>query len=618
MTLRPTAYRAVLILALSTAIISAAGFQSRAQAPSTSKTRPHVTALASERFEGRLTGSNGERLASEYLVSQLRRIGAKPLPGAADFLRAFDFTAGASDVGSTTTITDTRSNTRRAFNTRTDIQALSFSDNADASGAVVFAGYGIVVPEAQNFGYDSYATLDVKDKVVLVLRYFPEDADIKTKGILARYADLRYKALAARQRGAKALLVVTGPKSPNAGETIPMSFDTALAGSGIVAASISATAADAIFTTFGDPGKTLAAAQAALDTANPHVAGFAIPNVDVTIHTVVARETRTGHNVVGYLPATVPVANADKPWIVLGAHYDHLGHGENGNSLADKSQAGAIHYGADDNASGSAAVLAVGEALASRPRRRNIALAFWSGEELGLIGSTAYVNRPIIPLEQTAAYLNFDMVGRMQDNKLTVQAAGTSGVWGRLLEQANIAAGFDLLVQADPYQPTDVANFSQAGVPSLNFFTGTHTDYHRPSDTADKIDYEDLDRVADFATAIVGRLGDAPQAPQYTKVEQKSDSGGGRAGVRLFTGTIPDYSTEVKGLLLNGVIGGGPAEQAGLQKGDVIVEIAGQTIANIYDYTYTLEVLKIGEPAKVVYLRNGERRETVLTPAARK
>jgi C-terminal processing protease CtpA/Prc len=155
-------------------------------------------------------------------------------------------------------------------------------------------------------------------------------------------------------------------------------------------------------------------------------------------------------------------------------------------------------------------------------------------------------------------------------------------------------------------------------VPSLNFFTGTHADYHRPSDTADKIDYEDLDRVVAFAASIARRVADADQAPGFVKVEQQMDSGGGRAGVRVFTGTIPDYSTEVKGLLLSGVIGGGPAEQAGLQKGDVIVEIAGQTIANIYDYTFALEVLKIGAPAKVVYLRDGQRKETTLTPAARK
>src|SRR5438552_4513074 len=240
--LKPRAIRRVRPVCLTGAVAFVAALSLHAQAPP-SKTRQHVTALASERFEGRLTGSAGERLASDYLVSQLKRIGAKPLPGATDFLLPFDFTAGARDGGSAATITDTRTNKARTFTARTDIQALSFSDNADASGAVVFAGYGIVVPEAQNFGYDSYATLDVKDKIVLVLRYFPEDADIKTKGILARYADLRYKALAARQRGAKSLLVVTGPHSPNAGETIPMSFDTALSRSGIVAASISGTTA---------------------------------------------------------------------------------------------------------------------------------------------------------------------------------------------------------------------------------------------------------------------------------------------------------------------------------------------------------------------------------------
>src|SRR5687768_14658628 len=171
------------------------------------------------------------------------------------------------------------------------------------------------------------------------------------------------------------------------------------------------------------------------------------------------------------------------------------------------------------------------------------------------------------------------MVGRVNDNKLTVQATGTSGTWPKLLEQANVAAGFDLTLQADPYQPTDVSSFNSVSVPSLAFFTGAHSEYHKPSDTADRINYEDLDRVAEFATAIVKRLMDTTDVPQFTKVDQKMESGG-RTGLRLFTGTIPDYATDVKGLLLGGVIGGGPAEQAGLQKGDVIIEIAGQSIAN--------------------------------------
>ena len=610
------------------ALVAASSTPARGQNGAASSTRRHVSALASERFGGRLAGSAGERLAADYIVSALQRIGARPLPGQSDFRLPFEFTAGTRDGGSALRVLCgsaagnagsgnlATANPCRAdaYSGTKNVQALSFSDNGTVDGAVVFAGYGIVVPDNQSLGYDSYASLDVKDKIVLVLRYFPEDADPKAKGIFARYADLRYKAMAARQRGAKGLIVVAGPHSPNAGETIAMSFDTALAGSGIAAASVSGEVAD---TLLRSAGKTLGDAQKALDGGNPHVAGFELPALTVSLSAAVVREKQGAANIAAYLPATV-ADTRHKPWVAVGAHYDHLGRGDHGNSLANKQEAGQIHFGADDNASGSAAVLAVGEALASRPRYRNVLLEFWSGEELGLIGSSAYVKSPAVPLDQLAAYLNFDMVGRMQDNKLIVQAAGTSPVWARMLEQANVAAGFDLVVQSDPYQPTDVASFNQAGVPCLNFFTGTHTDYHRPSDTADKIDYEDLDRIVQFAVAIIGRLGETAEPPQFTKVEQQMTGGGGRADVRVFTGTIPDDGADAKGLLLSGVIGGGPADQAGLQKGDVIVEIAGQTIANIYDYTYALEVLKIGEPTKVVYLRSGERKETTLTPAARK
>jgi len=591
------------------AAVFGATFGAAAQQPST-RTRVRVETLASDKFEGRLAGSNGERLAADYIASQLQSFGARPLPGRGDFFMPFEFTAGTRDGGSSIDVRGTKS--------EHGVRALSFSDNGDVEGNVVFAGYGIVVPESQNFGYDSYFGIDVKDKIVLVLRYFPEDADQKTKSLLARYSDLRYKAMAARQRGARAMLVVTGPRSPNAGELAPMTFDTALAGSGIVAASVTGDVAKQIMRGVAD--KTLDDIQKGLDSGNPHVAGFAIPDVDVRMHVQVVRERQTGRNVVAYLPATDDASGASKaaPYVLVGAHYDHLGRGDHGNSLAGQEDKGRIHSGADDNASGTAAVLAIGEALTREPRRRGVVLSFWSGEELGLVGSSAFVAHPPIPLEQIGAYLNFDMVGRMHDNKLTVQAVGTSPVWAKLIEQANIAAGFDLQIQQDPYQPTDVATFNQVNVPCLSFFTGTHTDYHRPSDTAEKIDYDDLDRVAGFAAAIVRKLENLDPPPQFTKVAQPAESGAGRAGVRVFTGTIPDYSTEVKGLLLSGVIGGGPAEQAGLRKGDIIVEIAGQSITNIYDYTYALDVLKIGQPTTVVFLRDGQRKETTLTPAARK
>jgi hypothetical protein len=577
-----------------------------------SRTRADVEALASERFDGRQAGSPGEQGAADYLAAELARMGARPLPGQTNTFSTFDFTAGSRDGGSRLTVTSADS--ARVFEGRDVVQALPFSDDATISAPAVFAGYGIVVPESQSFGYDSYAGIDVKDKVAVVLRYFPEDADQQTRAILGRYADLRYKAMAARQRGARALLVVTGPRSPNAGTTVPMSFDTALAGSGIPAASVSGTVATALFAS----AKPLATVQQELDSGNPHVAGFELPGVTLALMTRVERQRQTGRNVVAYIPATRPVDDATRPWVAIGAHYDHLGRGSSGNSLATQAEVGRPHLGADDNASGTAAVLAVARAVAARAeRKRHLLVALWSAEEIGLVGSNAFVNTPPVPLDRLAAYINFDMVGRMRDNKLAVQATGSSPQWAALLERVNVAGGFDLAVQPDPFQPTDVATFNQAGVPSLNFTTGAHADYHKPTDTADKINYEDLDRIVDMAAAIVGRVMDTPEAPTYAKVEQSSSTPS-RTGLRVFTGTVPDYASNAKGLLLSGVVGGGPAEQAGLQKGDVIVEIAGQSIANIYDYTYALELLKIGQPARVVYVRGNERRETTLTPSARR
>jgi hypothetical protein len=572
--------------------------------------RGHVQTLASDAFEGREAGTSGERRAADYIAAQLSRLGARPLPGRSSMFVPFAFTAGSKDGGSRVGV-KSGAGAPRVFNGARDVVALSFSDDGDVSGDVIFAGYGIVVPESQTFGYDSYVGLDVKDKVVLVLRYFPEDADQATRAILARYSDLRYKALAARQRGARGILVVTGPASPNAGETIPMTFDTALAGSGISAASISARVADAIL---GD--KPLKELQKALDGGNPHVAGVATGSA-VQLKTVVVRQKHEGRNVVAYLPATAPVTGTDRPWVAIGAHYDHLGRGTGGNSLATRDQAGKAHVGADDNASGTAAVLLMAEELSKRARPRHVLIGLWSAEEIGLIGSAAFLANGGVAAKDMAAYLNFDMVGRMVDNRLAVQATGTSPAWASLLEQVNVAAGFDLALQPDPYQPTDVANFNTAGVPSLSFTTGAHTDYHKPSDTADKINYEDLERVARMASAIVGRVMDTAQPPAFAKVEQSQQTAN-RTGLRVFTGTVPDYTAEAKGLLLGGVVGGGPAEQAGLQKGDVIVEIAGQSIANIYDYTYALELLKVGQPASVSYMRNGERRQTTLTPTARR
>jgi hypothetical protein len=598
-------------LAWPTTVLAQAQARPAAEAPP-SRTRAHVDAVASPKLQGRLTGSAGADAAAAYIEGELTRIGVQPLPGSANLRVPFTYTSGIKDEGSSVALSG------RTWREPKDVLALSFSDAGTVTAPVVFAGYGLRVPadNGGGFVYDSYAGLDVKDKVVVVLRYTPENAEREQRVQQVRYGALRYKALAARQAGAKALLIVSGPNSIRPGDVIPIGYDTAAASSGIVAASISGAVAEALFV---GAGKTLKEAQDALDTGNPHVAGFALRDSQpVAVEARLTRETATTYNVAGYLPATRALTGVAKPWVMLGAHYDHLGNGGRGSSLARAGEETKVHPGADDNASGVAAVLSAAERLKNGSRGRHVAFVFWSGEESGLLGSAAFTAKPPMPLDQLAAYFNFDMVGRLRDGTLQVQAAGSSPAWPALAESANADPKLKLTIQADPNLPTDSASFNQAGVPTLAFFTGSHEDYHRPTDTADRVDAAGIDRIVGYATTIVTRVADAAEPPAFAKVEPQTRGRGARDGMRLYTGTIPDYAAEAKGLLLGGVSAGGPAEQAGLQKGDVIVEIAGQSIANVYDYTYALDVLKADQPAKVLYLRNGEKRETTLTPRARR
>ena len=576
--------------------------------------KKHVTTLASDDMAGRLTGTDGAHKAADYIIQELERLGASTLPGQSSFRIPFEFTAGVKDTGSGLNLSGGVDDWTAPSDS---VRGLSFSDVGEVDGPVVFAGYGITVPESQDFGYDSYFGLDVEDKIVLVLRYFPEDASADVRSVLARYSGLRYKALNARERGAKGLLLVTGPRSPNAGELTALTFDTAASGSGIVAASITGELAERLFEHVAD--KTLEQAQEDLDSANPHVTGFEIPDVTLRVNVQLEREMGTGYNVAGYFPANANgnAAFADR-FVLMGAHYDHLGTGRHGNSLAGKDEAGQVHGGADDNASGVAAVLGAAEWLKKRNRRSHVAFAFWSGEEMGLLGSGSFVASDAIDSETLAAYVNFDMVGRMRDNKLLLQAVGTSDVWPRLIEQTNVPVGFDVKMIEDPYLPTDVTSFNQAEVPSINFFTGSHKEYHRPADRVELINFEDLERVVQFGALLTAKLANLDEAPEFIKVARTTQEGGSRDSVRAFTGTIPDYSTEIEGLLLSGVIEGGPAEEAGLVGGDVIIEFDGQKITNIYDYTYALDVVKVGEPIEVVYERDGEKKQTTLTPRARK
>ena len=584
--------------------------------------RQHIEFLADDALEGRMTGSEGAAQAAEHIATQFAHFNLKPVGDKSDYFQEFEFTAGRRIIAGENHFHITRhkhgSEQIMEFGVEQNFQPLSFSRNGIVEGEVVFVGYGLFVPGELGEGYNAYTGLDVKDKIVVALRYVPEGVEPERRQELNRYAGLRYKAMQAREQGAKAFLVVAGPNSPNAGKLIPLDFDSSLADSGIVAASISDTVVNALF---APSGKNLKDVQSGLDVENPHFLGqFPLPDVKVKIVVSVEKVKKTDQNVVALLPPSE--LTDDTEYVIVGAHYDHIGYGEIG-SLARKGEEGQIHNGADDNASGTAVVLelatTLSEAYQKQPEkfRRGIIFALWSGEELGLIGSTHFVNHPIVPLDKIAAYINFDMVGRLRDNKLILQGVGSSSVWTKLIEKRNVPIGFNLTLQTDPYLPTDVTAFYPKEVPVLSFFTGGHEDYNRPTDDPEMLNYDGIERISDLAHGIVLDLISTAERPEYVRVERSQSEEGSRDTLRAYLGTIPDYTTEGTGVKLSGVRAGGPADKAGLQGGDVIVEFGGQEITNIYDYTYALDAVKIGEPVEVVVLRDGKRVKLTVTPEAR-
>lgn len=366
-----------------------------------------VAFLSSPRLAGRMTGSPGAQEAAEFIAARLEVAGVKPLGEKGTYFDEFEFNAGVRVLtnGNLLTIKPKPQSPPLTFQVEKDFRPLSFTSNGVASGEVVFAGYGLSVPGKAGEGYDSYAALNVSNRIVLVLRYVPEEVEAKRRQELNRYAGLRYKAMIARERGAKAILFVTGPNSPNAGQLAALSSDSGGANSGIIAASVTTDVAAAVL---GAAGKDLKAIQSQLDKEDPHAIGsFAISNATLSLTAAVEHIRKTDRNVVGILPAG---NNAPKEYVLVGAHYDHLGLGESG-AMQRAGEENQIHPGADDNASGSAVLMQLAREIAemgggthaghdhppgqhaedgSSGLRRGIIFAFWSGEELGLLGSAHF------------------------------------------------------------------------------------------------------------------------------------------------------------------------------------------------------------------------------------
>jgi hypothetical protein len=415
---------------------------------------------------------------------------------------------------------------------------------------------------------------------------------------------------------------VSGPNAQVKEQLVALSFDSSLAGTSIGAISITDSVAEQLLQS---TGKTLKELQAALDAGTPGT-GFAIPELTLAARIDIQQEKRTGRNVLARLPAG---EEPGKTAIVIGAHVDHLGHGVGASSLAREEEKGQIHYGADDNASGVAGLLEIAQyfvdvrAKGRLPLHHDLIWAAWSGEEMGLLGSNYFTRtfgdhatEPTSLRPAVVAYLNMDMIGRLEKN-LIVQGIGSSSRWLAAIERLNAPLGLPITVQNDSYLPTDATSFYLKEVPILNAFTGAHADYHTPRDTAEKINYAGAEKITRFVAAIAGSLATDTNVPDYQRME-KPTMAIGRVGIRAYLGTIPDYAqTDVVGVKLSGVAKGGPAEQAGMQGGDVIIELAGKKIENIYDYTYALDALKIGSPVELIVMRGEQRVTLTVTPGAR-
>jgi Zn-dependent M28 family amino/carboxypeptidase len=354
-------------------------------------------------------------------------------------------------------------------------------------------------------------------------------------------------------------------------------------------------------------------------------------------------------NVVGILPGNDPKLKNEA--IVIGAHYDHLGMGGEGSGSLSASTG--IHHGADDNASGVAALIELARMLSSQKLRRTVVFIAFSGEEEGLIGSNYYVNHPIVPLANTVAMLNMDMIGRMKGRALIVGGVGSAQEWRSMIDAGNDLQGmtvslngaadraglpkgvpivtgsngspvvsmdprkkFALTLNEDGYGPSDHSSFYGKQLPVLFFFTGSHNDYHKPSDTAEKINYEGEASIISFVDRIVRDLDRNDKRPTYAVA--KSDSQGRSGGFRVYLGTIPNYAESNDGLRLDGVREDSPASKAGLKAGDRIVKMGGHEVKNVYDYTYALGEMKAGQEYEVEIVRGNERLTLRITPAARK
>ena len=555
-----------------------------------------IKTLSAPNMEGRGAGTKGLARGARLLEKRYHSLGLQPA-GTNSYLQPFNVITGARLKGANHLIVHLGGE-KSELRINQDFVPFSFSSSGTVSAPVVFAGYGA---SADEFKYDDYGDADVKDKIVVVLRYEPEGFAAKSGNQgLTQHAQLITKAINARNHGAKAIILING-KLGDGEEDLLTRFGSVSGPEdvGIVFVQMKNAAAESWFQA---AGKSLAEVQKEINGSGKPVS-FSFPDsLHVSLKVSIESTRATVNNVLAYLPGKTD------EYVIVGAHYDHLGRG-NFDSLAP-SQIGQIHPGADDNASGTAGVLELARLLTPMQGQlqRGIVFASFAGEELGLLGSAHWVKQPTLPLDKAVAMLNMDMIGRIKNKKVFVGGVGTGSTFKSLLEQADGKSDLKLEYSAGGYSASDHTSFVAKKIPVLFFFSGLHSDYHKPSDTWDKIDPKEAAVLLDLVSNLTLQLADAPERPAFQVVveDRPGGTGGGGGGYGPYFGSIPDFGQIENGVKFSDVRPGSPAAKAGLKAGDILVQFGDKPIKNLYDFTDALRRSKVGDVVEVKVLRDGQ------------
>jgi aminopeptidase YwaD len=572
-----------------------------------------VTFLSRDEMQGRASGSPELELAADYIAERFREAGLTPAGDDGSYFQSFEVTTGA-DTGAANSL---RLGTTD-LSIDEDFVPILFSNTSQIEAPLVFAGYGISAPELE---YDDYADIDATGKIAVVLRHEPQEMDAESKfagAAFTSHASFVNKAINARLHGALGIIFISDPLH----EEEEVGPATRRIDNGDMNIAAVHAKREPFLQFFEEAGFVLGDLQNAIDEdLTPR--SFDFEGSLAFLSTEVVRSKSVVRNVVGALEGSDP--NLKDEWVVIGAHYDHLGLGDQ-SSLAP-SQVGEIHNGADDNASGTSGVLELARLAANDEREwaRSVLFMAFAAEEIGLLGSSYFADNSTIPIDAINAMVNMDMIGRIANDRLFVGGVGTSPDFEGMLEAANTQAGNDAAPSLDldfsdsGYGASDHTPFNIKKIPVLFFFSGLHTDYHKPSDTFDKINSDGAIKALSLVYGVTDRMANAPERLAYVEVERPEAPGGGSGGgYGPYFGSVPDFRDDLEGVLFADIVNGSPADEAGLMAGDIMIEFDDNEITGLNDYAYALRQKQPGDVVEVVVTRGEENVRASVTLSARR